>query len=60
MFDEGWIMDGWMMDKNVINVKNENKFSKAIKSCGSKLKDIVPQRGFLMEAMMLLLSLTRG
>lgn len=59
MFDEGWIMDGWMMDKNVINVKNENKFSgKAIKSCGSKLKDIVAQRGLLMETMMLLLSLT--
>lgn len=41
MLEEGW-MDGGHGDKNAINVKNENKFSdKAIKSWGSKLKDIV-------------------
>lgn len=39
-------MDGGHGDKNVINVKNENKFSgKAIKSWGSKLKDILARMG---------------
>lgn len=57
-------MDVGRGDKSAINVKNENKFSgKAIKSWGSKLKDILARMGGLWSCKncdALSLSLTRG